>query len=68
VTLAVYPVTKGTSKIAYIPRYLDAIAAARLTIQALGLDWEFYSRKDIEFLTTAQVPFILPVRKNNRAI
>ena len=31
-TLAVYPMTKGTSKVTYIARCLDAITAAGLTI------------------------------------
>ena len=68
VTLAVYPVTKGTSKVAYITRCLDAIAIAGLKIQVLCLDREFYAYDVIEFLTTAQVPFILPVRKHSRAM
>ena len=41
VTLAVYPVTKGTSKVVYIARCLGAITAAGLTIRALCLDREF---------------------------
>ena len=68
VTLAVYPVTKGTAKVAYITRCLDAIAMAGLKIQALCLDREFYAYDVIEFLTTAQVPFILPVRKHSQAM
>ena len=68
VTLAVYPVTKGTSKVASIARCLDAITMAGLTIQALCLDREFYARKVIGFLKTVQVPFILPVRKHSRAM
>ncbi|HQJ88194.1 MAG TPA: hypothetical protein PLY91_06620 [Methanoregulaceae archaeon] len=68
VTLAVYPVTKGTSKVAYIARYLDVISAAGLTIEALCLDREFYARKVIAFLTIVKVPFILPVRKHSRAM
>ncbi len=43
VTLAVYPVTKGTSKIAYIARCLDAITTKNLRILALCLDREFYT-------------------------
>lgn len=68
VTLVVNPVTKGTSKIAYIARCLDAITAAGLTIQALCLDREVYARKVIAFLTTVTVPFILRVRKHSRAM
>ena len=47
---------------------LDAITTAGLRIQALCLDREFYARKVIAFLTTVQVPFILPVRKHSRAM
>lgn len=68
VTLAVYPVTKGTSKIAYIARCLDAITTKDLRILALCLDREFYTRKVIDFLTTAQIPFIIPVKKHGRAM
>ena len=68
VTLAVYPVTQGTSKVAYIARCLDAIMTAGLRIQALCLDREFYTRKVIDFLTTVRIPFILPVRKHSRAM
>lgn len=68
VTLAVYPVTQGTSKVAYIARCLDAITTAGLRIQALCLDREFYARKVIDFLTTVRIPFILPVRKHSRAM
>ena len=68
VTLAVYPVTKGTSKVAYIARCLDAITAAGLRVQALCLDREFYAQKVVAFLTTIKVPFIIPVRKHNRAM
>lgn len=68
VTLAVYPVTKGTSKVAYMTRCLDAITMAGLAIQALCLDREFYAYDVVEFLKTATVPFILPVRKHSRAM
>ncbi len=68
VTLAVYPVTKGTSRVAYIARCLDAITAAGLAIQALCLDREFYAYDVIEFLTTENVPCIIPVRKHSHAM
>jgi len=68
VTLAVYPVTKGTSNVAYIARCLDAISSIGLRIQALCLDREFYAKKVIDFLTTIKVPFIIPVRKQSRAM
>ena len=68
VTLAVYPVTKGTSKVAYITRCLEAITAAGLTIQALCLDREFYAYDVIEFLITENVPCIIPVKKQSVAM
>jgi len=68
VTLAVYPVTKGTSKVVYIARCLDAITTKDLKILALCLDREFYTRKVIDFLTTVQIPFIIPVKKHSRAM
>jgi len=68
VTLAVYPVTKGTSKVAYNARSLDAITATGLTVQLLCLDREFYAPKVIVFLTTIKVPFIIPVRRHSRAM
>ena len=39
-----------------------------LRILALCLDREFYTRNVIDFLTTAQIPFIIPVKKHGRAM
>ena len=52
----------------YSARCLNAITTAGLRILALGLDREFYARKVIDFLTTVQIPFIIPVRKHSRAM
>ncbi len=60
VTLVVYPVTKGTSKVAYIARYLDAITMAGLAIQSLCLDRELYAYDVIEFLKTARFRLSYP--------
>ncbi|WP_052292227.1 hypothetical protein [Methanosphaerula palustris] len=68
ITLAVYPVTRGTSKAVYITRCLDVITTAGLITRALCLDREFYARKVIDFLITVQIPFIIPVRKHSRAM
>ncbi|MEN6517703.1 MAG: hypothetical protein ABFC38_05865 [Methanospirillum sp.] len=68
VTLTVYPVTQGTSRVASIARCLNAIDSAGLKILALCLDRGFYARKMIAFLTTINVPFIIPVRKHSRAM
>mgnify|MGYP003379977914 CR=1 FL=1 len=43
VTLAVYPVTKGTSKVAYIARCLDAITAAGFSTSLISLRDLFHS-------------------------
>ena len=65
-TLAVYPVRQGISKVGYIARCLDRIAELGLRIEALCLDREFYTRKVFGFLTRLQVPFIVPVRKHGK--
>lgn len=65
-TLAVYPVRQGTSKVGYLARCLDRIAELGLCIEALCLDREFYTRKVFGFLTRLQVPFIVPVRKHGK--
>ena len=65
-TLAVYPVRQGTSKVGYIARCLDRIAELGLTVEALCLDREFYTRKVFGFLTRIRVPFIVPVRKHGK--
>jgi len=63
-TLAVYPVRQGTSKVGYIARCLDRIAELGLKVEVLYLDREFYTRKVFGFLTRIRVPFIVPVRKH----
>jgi len=64
-TLAVYPVRQGTSKVGYIARCLDQIAELGLKVEVLCLDREFYTRKVFGFLTQVQVPFIVPVKKQS---
>lgn len=65
-TLAVYPVRQGISKVEYITRCLDRIAELNLKIEVLCLDREFYTRKVFGLLTRLQVPFIVPVRKHGK--
>lgn len=65
-TLAVYPVRQGTSKVGYIARCLDRVAELGLKVEVLCLDREFYTRKVFGFLTRIQVPFIVPVRKHGK--
>ncbi|MFA5296506.1 MAG: hypothetical protein WC382_13450, partial [Methanoregulaceae archaeon] len=66
VTLAVYPHRHGISKVGYIALCLDRISELGFTIETLCLDWEFYTRRVIEFLQIVQVPFIMPVRKHGQ--
>jgi hypothetical protein len=68
VTLAVYPATKGTSRVAYGVRCLDTITVTGLSVRALCLDREFYARKVIAFLITIKDPFTIPVRNHRRAM
>ena len=64
-TLAVYPVQWGMPKVGYIARCLDQIAELGLKIEALCLDREFYTRNVFGFLLQAQIPFIVPVKKQS---
>lgn len=64
-TLAVYPVQQGISKIGYIARCLDQITELGLTIEVLCLDREFYTKTVFGFLNQVQVPFIVPVKKQS---
>ena len=59
-TLAVYPVRQGISKVGYVARCLDRIGELGLKIEVLCLDREFYTRKVFGFLTQVRVPFIVP--------
>jgi putative transposase len=61
-TLAVYPLREGMSKIAYLTRCLDQIAACGFGIEVLCLDREFYAKKVISFLKSRAIPFIVPVK------
>lgn len=64
-TLAVYPVEQGISKVNYIARCLDQITELGLMIEVLCLDREFYTKKVFKFLNQVQVPFIVPVKKQS---
>ncbi len=61
-TLAVYTLRQGVSKIAYLTRYLDQIASCGFGIEVLCLEWEFYAKKEISFLKIREIPFIVPVK------
>jgi len=64
-TLAVFPVRQGLSKMHYLAQCLDVISGLNLQIEVLCLDREFYAKKVISFLQGAQVPFIMPVRRHS---
>jgi len=65
VTLAVFPVRQGHSKVHYLAQCLDVISELGLQIEVLCLDREFYAKKVISFLQGAHVPFIMPVRRHS---
>jgi putative transposase len=67
-TLAVFPVRQGLSKVHYLAQCLDVISGLNLQIQVLCLDREFYAKKVISFLQGAQVPFIMPVRRHSHCM
>ncbi len=64
-TLAVFPVRQGLSKVHYLAQCLDVISELGLHIEVLCLDREFYAKKVISFLQGAHVPFIMPVRRHS---
>jgi putative transposase len=66
VTLAVYLVCQGVSKVRYIARCLDRITELGLRIEVLCLDREFSTWTVFGFLTPLQVPFTIPVRKHGK--
>lgn len=67
-TLAVYPVRQGISKVGYIARCLDQIAELGLKVEVICLDREFYTQKVFGFLMDARVPFIVPIRKHGKQV
>jgi putative transposase len=65
-TLAVFPVRQGLSKVHYLAQCLDVISSLGLQIEVLCLDREFYAKKVISFLQGTHIPFIMPVRRHSR--
>lgn len=61
-TLAVFPLRQGESKIAYLSKCLDCITDLGIDIEVLCLDREFYAKKVISFLQSRPIPFIIPVK------
>jgi len=62
-TLAVFPVKKGVSKVEYIQKFLTIINDLEVNISVLCLDRGFYSKEVFSFLQKENVPHIVPVRK-----
>jgi putative transposase len=67
-TLAVFPVKKGVSKVEYIRKYLAIINDAKVNIEVLCLDRGFYSHEVFSFLQEENIPHIVPVRKHGREL
>jgi len=67
-TLAVFPVKKGVSKVEYIRKFLAFIDDAKVTIEVLCLDRGFYSNDVFSFLQKENIPHIVPVRKHGEEL
>ena len=68
VTLAVFPVKIGVSKVEYIRKFLDIINDAKVNITVLCLDRGFYSKDVFSVLQNENVPHSVPVRKHGKEI
>jgi putative transposase len=67
-TLAVFPVKKGVSKVEYIRKFLAFIDDAKVNIEVLCLDRGFYSNYVFSFLQEENIPHIVPVRKHGKEL
>ena len=67
-TLAVFPVKKGVSKVEYIRRFLAILKDLNADIAVLCLDRGFYSNDVFSFLQTENIPHIVPVRKHGKEL
>jgi putative transposase len=65
-TLSVFPVKKGVSKVEYIQKFLGTIKDLDVKIAVLCLDRGFYSKDVFSFLQKENVPHIVPVRKHGK--
>jgi putative transposase len=63
-TLAVFPVKTGVSKVEYIRKFLAFINDVKVNIEVLCLDRGFYSKEVFSFLQEENIPHIVPVRKH----
>jgi putative transposase len=67
-TLGVFPVKTGVSKVEYIRKFLDIINDAKVNIEVLCLDRGFYSKDVFSFLKNEKIPHIVPVRKHGKEL
>lgn len=67
-TLAVFPVKKGVSKVEYIRKFLGILNDLNVNIAVLCLDRGFYSNDVFSFLQTENIPHIVPVRKQGKEL
>ena len=65
-TLAVFPVKKGVSKVEYIQKFLAIINDLDVNIIVLCLDRGFYSNEVLSFLQSEKIPHIVPVKKHGK--
>ncbi|MFA4849865.1 MAG: hypothetical protein WC626_09080 [Methanoregula sp.] len=63
-TLAVFPVKNGVSKVECIRKFLGFIDDANVNIEVFCLDRGFYSNDVFSFLQMENIPHIVPVRKH----
>jgi hypothetical protein len=61
-TLGVFPVKKGVSKVEYIRKFLAIIHDLDVNIAVLCLDRGFYSNDVFSFLQSENIPHIVPVK------
>ena len=67
-TLAVFPVKKGVSKVEYIRKFLSIVNDLNVNIAVLCLDRGFYSNDVFSFLQKENIPHIVPVRKHGKEL
>ena len=67
-TLAVFPVKIGVSKVEYIRKFLNIINDAKVNVAVLCLDRGFYSKEVFSFLQNENIPHIVPVRKHGKEL
>jgi len=67
-TLAVFPVKMGVSKVEYIWKFLDFINDAKVNIEILCLDLCFHTKEVFSVLQEENVPHIVQVRTHSKEL